>query len=255
MTTSSSNFSDSPNCGEIDGAASILVQMKKEQDETKEEKSTLSNTNSQESVSGTIGYVMSKSAWSDIFNSVKQDLSFIENFISSATGHVSSPESITLIDNVFQNVQSITSNGYMVILYSVTTVCNEFRKLLQQSFAGVFERKMELRAHVTLRYKIIHYINKYESHIWQEQLYYCKNSSPENELVTFKTLLNDVRPLIEMAVPSERVMVLDAIQRNMICIQMTGLLARHAYRHIMHIMQHLCNVKNSGCRKCSERSK
>ena len=255
MTTLNSNLCPTAKSGEIEDAASILVNLKEENDKPKEDRCSMLSQGNEQGHSSSITCLPSKSAWNDMFHSVKQDLSFIEHFVTSVTKHSSGATTTSIIENVFRNVESVTLNGYVVILYSVTTVCNEFRKLLHESFATAFTQKVKLVQNVGLLYKIIHYINKYESHIWQEQLYHCKNSLPENELVTFKTLLNDIKPIIDMAIPTERVIVLDAIHQNMICIKMTGLLARHAYRHVTHILQHVCNIKMSGYQKCGEKQK
>lgn len=182
------------------------------------------------------------SAWALIFQDIKQELYFIEHLVKEMLKKIPDNYNSTLIETTFGQLKLSTPNGYILIQHAVTLVCNEFRRLLQYPLQEKFADRDQSLKHENLLLKIIYYVNKYEIHTWQEQTKYCNCYSPPSELIKFKALLKSTKTSLQTVQPTQHSKVLDAMKRNAVCIEKTGLLARHAYRHVVKVLKDDCNI-------------
>ena len=188
---------------------------------------------------------MDNTVWVAIFDKVKQELYFIQHFVNKIVKHLLHTDSVAIVDKTFDDIKTLTSNGYVVIQHAVTIVCNQFRDLLQHSLQQHCVDRNKFVKYGNLFFRIIHYINRYESHMWEEHIKYCNSYSPSSELQFFKLLLNNSKTTINKVLPAQRAIIVDTIQKNIMCIEKTGLLARHAYRHFVHVLEEVSNIPNT----------
>lgn len=185
----------------------------------------------------------SNSAWERLFDKIKQELSYIRDY-AQKTVHPSVPTRFCVpIDEVFDDAKRKTINGYMTIILAVTNICNQFRNILKSSLEeNICDAKKSLQ-YAHLLTKIIQYVNKYETHVFQQQLRYCNYYSRTFELDEFESMLKNVRPLLQTMSPMQRSVMFQIIHANVVCIEKTGLLSSHAFQDVAHTLEFECNVK------------
>lgn len=238
------NFEEFKQCSkkETIDAASSLMELKNGKLQSRTSSNTKeNNVEIQDQFTVNENKIGENSAWMGIFSSVKQDLYCIDHFVRKILKMSPSNNGENVIETTFDDFKLSAINGYILIQHAVTFICNNFRNLLQQSLSKQFVNREQLLKHENLLFQIIHYINKYESHVWQEQGKYCKCYSSSLELVKFKTMLKSTKISLEEITPTQRFKILDAIKSDAMCIQNTGLLATHAYQHIAKMVDDICN--------------
>ena len=190
-----------------------------------------------------VEYHSSNSAWETLFDKIKRELSFIKLY-AQKTVHPAVPTKINvLIDKILNDAKRKTSNGYMTIILVVTNICNQFRNMLRLSLEEIISDATKSLQYAHLLTKIIQYVNKYKTHVCQQQLRYCNYYSKSFELNKFKSMLKNIRPSLQTVSPMQRSVMFRTIHANLVCIEETGLLSSHAFRHVEHTLEFECNVK------------
>jgi hypothetical protein len=189
-----------------------------------------------------VGALYNNSAWVLLLKKITDELCSIERFMMKQLNFNRKLVCTATIEHIFCNAKCATYNGYVAIQHGVTSTCNELRKILQQSLKKDGSDKWTLLTREQLCYEVVYYVNQYESYIWQQQMQHCHDYSMETELKSFEMLLFKIRRPIQSVTWSQRKTIFHAVQQNLICIEVTGLLAIHAYQHIVHILESICTV-------------
>ena len=172
-------------------------------------------------------------AWVTYFARVKYRLhimgQIVRNLLSKYPATGDNPD----IDDVVNRVQSVSKNGYMAVQYVTTAILNRYRFALQDVYeTHVLNDQHE--AHKTNTFlRIIGVINKLESITWHHQVRYCANHSSSQEVAKFKSIVGRMEQYVHHLPPTLRCKYRDIVEADILCIQYTGLLARHAFRHII----------------------
>ena len=142
------------------------------------------------------------------------------------------------IEQTFHHMQNSYADGYVVIKQAVATVLHQLRYVIQHLYHNIMSSHAECNStYVTLFCDVICYLNKYETLIWQKHTRHCHTSAPDNELAKFQDSICDMKECIHALLPTQHASVLQVIQNNIICIEQTGLLARHALYHVIQFIQ------------------
>jgi len=182
------------------------------------------------------------SAWSKLFDNTKYELRIMEQIVRNLLRQFDVTDNFPNIDDTFKHRQCSSSNGYTAILYTVTTVLNQLRFLVQNAFGHHIGTTTTKTKHVELFSKVIHLLNKYENHTWHQQTRNCNNYSPRLEVKKFDALLTNIKQFLEKLVPSQRATIYDIIKTDAACIEKTGLLAKHAFKHITNEIEDCSNI-------------
>ena len=184
-------------------------------------------------------------AWVTYFARVKYRLHIMGQIVGNLLSKYPGTGDLPDIDNVVNRAQSVSNNGYMAVQYVTTAIVNCYRFALQD----VYETHVlndPHKAHTSNMFlRVIGVINKLESITWHHQVRYCVNHSSSQELAKFKSIVRKMEQYVHHLPPTLRCKYRDTVEVNVLCIENTGLLARHAFQHIicklkdyMHTSQH-----------------
>lgn len=178
------------------------------------------------------------SAWNRMICSAKHELqvlvNMVKNIVDKSTTYVRYPD----INSIFNNTGDMFLNGYMVILYGASAVLVDLRNIMHQAFKEKIKcNGMTSDEELGLFCKVISYINKYEISIWNQQTKYYNHYYACSQLAKFGVMLQELKEAFKNLLPVQRLAIQEVIVNNMVCIEKTGLLAKHAINHIMQTME------------------
>ena len=177
------------------------------------------------------------SAWCKLFDDMKYELCIMEQIVKNLLRQFDVIDNYPDIDCITKRCLHLSCNGYTVIQYIVTTVLNQLRSLIQETLGQHVVSNKTKTNHVNLFSKAVHLLNKYESHTWYVQGRNYETYSPDSEIQKFEALLCNIKQYFEKLLPSQRTAIYDIIKIDVACIKNTGLLAKHAFKHITNSIE------------------
>lgn len=179
-------------------------------------------------------------AWTKLFSRVKFELRLMRDIIVNMFSYENNDDNYPNIDETFQQMKDLYSDGYHVIDMATMTVIHELRSFMLQYFhSGVFTQDGHDAQDVKSFSNVLISLNKYEIYVWKQQKQIHCNSSPEHEIEILITFIQNYKAEINTLVPELQASIIDIIDNNIMCIEETGLLAKHA---LSHITEHLQNA-------------
>ena len=144
------------------------------------------------------------------------------------------------IEMTFERMQRIYSCGYVVVQHSTATILNELRQLLQHSFYNnVCGDSTRTDVHYTMFSKVLSLLNTYKASTWEYFTKCHRTSSSSQELQKFSIMVHDIKHHFHVLLPAQRDSIMTAIANNTVCMRQTGLLAKHAFHHVTHVLHDL----------------
>ena len=180
------------------------------------------------------------SGWTSIFHTAKYELRTIRELVRSVVFDTAQSSDFPNIEMTFERMQRMYSSGYVVIQHSIGLVLNELRQVLQHSFyKKVSDGSTTTDVHYTMFAKVLVILNRYESSSWEYLTKYQHTSSSSQELQKFSSMVRDIKHHFDVLLPTQRDTLVAAVANNTVCMQQTGLLAKHAFSHVSSVLHDL----------------
>ena len=179
-------------------------------------------------------------AWKQLFDKMKFQLRNIRDVIMNTVASNSDHDDFPNIEETFQHMLHLSSNGYLIIQLTTTSVIHRLQHVMLSSFHRVVSsRQVSNATFLSLFSKILSSLNKYESCASQQLTKNSCNLSTQNQIQTFIALVLDLKSKINSLLPQQRDSIIEIIGNNIMCIEKTGLLAEDALFHVVHHIENM----------------
>ena len=179
-------------------------------------------------------------AWKQLFDKMKFQLRNIRDIIINTVCSYSNNDEFPNIEETFQHMLHSSSNGYLIITLTTTSVIHQLRHIMLRSFHNVVSSsQVKHAAFLPLFSKILSSLNKYESSTSQKLTKNSCTSSEQNEMQSFISFVSDSKSKINALLPQQHDFMINIIANNMMCIERTGLLAEDAVFHVVHHLENM----------------
>ena len=172
-----------------------------------------------------------------MFQQTKFDLHMMREIVRNVLCYGGKRYEYPHIEETCECMQNVYSDGYVIMKRTVSTVLQQLRHVILESHDNTVLSSEERHCtYATLVCNVLSHLNKYETLIWQKHTRHCNNFCSRNELKKFQESICDMKERIHALLPSHCAFVLQIVQNNIICIEKTGLLGRHAVHHVTQVI-------------------